>query len=229
MTEAEMRALIALLPAGDPRLVQVRHRWVNRTEHWAWIFDERIVIKQYTQHPGKQNRWKVWEKERRALDRLHGLPAPACLGHLAVREPSDLPAHVLFKEYVRGVHLESLDADAIAEFANLMAAIHARGVVTNDPTRPNLIRTCDGRLVFIDFGRAAVYPLRGPVYWWYLGKELMRTYRKALGSRPEDFAVYWPRYRAALGNPGGWRLALLAAAFRYWCRRKNLAAPPISR
>lgn len=227
MTEPELRALAEQVPVGDPRLREVRHRWVNRTEHWAWIYDERIVIKKYILHPGKQNRWKVWDKERRAIERLHGLATPAYLGHFTVRGPDGLTAHVLIKEFIPGESVESLDDAAIGEFAVLMAGIHARGVVTNDPTCANLIRTAAGRLAFIDFGRAAIYPRRGPVYWWYLGKELSRTYRKALRGSPEAMALYTPRYFETLGQPRGWRRALLSGGFRRWCARKKIAAPPI--
>lgn len=227
MMDAELRTLAERVPVGDPRLREVRHRWVNRTEHWAWIFDERVVIKKYTLHPGKQNRWKVWEKERRALERLRGLSVPACLGHVTVQEPDGLTAHVLLKEFIPGDDVESLDNAAIGKFADLMASIHTRGVVTNDPTCANLIRTTSGQLTFIDFGRATIYPLRGPVYWWYLGKELSRTYRKALRGSPEALAVYTPRYFERLDQPRGWRRALLIRAFRYWCARKKIAAPPI--
>jgi hypothetical protein len=227
LTEPDLRALAERVIAGDPSLRQTRHRWVNRTEHTVWIVDDRVVIKKYTLHPGKQNRWKVWEKEHRALERLHGLSVQTCLGYLSLRQPDGLPAHFLFKEFLRGEDVASIVDASIGEFANLRAAIHARGVVTNDPTAANLIRTDAGRLAFIDFGRATVYPLRGPVYWWYLGKELSRTYRKALRSAPDAMAVYGPHYFAALGHPSGWRRQLLATAFRYWCARKKVAAPAI--
>lgn len=227
MTEAELRALAERVPVGDPRLREVRHRWVNRTEHWAWIFDEQVLIKKYVLHPGKQNRWKVWEKERRALECLRELATPACLGHFTVREPDGLTAHVLLKEFIPGDDVAALDEPEIGTFAELMANIHARGAVTNDPTCANLIRTTDGQLAFIDFGRAAIYPQRGPVYWWYLGKELSRTYRKALRGSPELMSQYAPRYFETLGQPRGWQRALLAAGFRYWCARKKIAAPPI--
>lgn len=226
MNEAELRELLALLP-DDPRLRRMRHRWINRTEHHVWIFDNRVVIKKYVLHPGKQSRWKTWNKERRAFRRLRGLAVPALFGYFATREANGLRAHVLFTEYLHGHNVAALEGIAIEEFAELMASIHTRDVVTNDPKPANLIRTEAGRLAFFDFGRATFYPLQGPVYWWYLGKELSRTYRKALREMPGNMAIYAPRYFAALGMPRGWRRILLQTAFRYWCRRKNVGAPPI--
>ncbi len=40
--------------------------------------------------------------------------------------------------------------------------IHQRGVITRDPSLENFIRTADGKILFIDFGRAVILNPKNP-------------------------------------------------------------------
>jgi serine/threonine protein kinase len=60
--------------------------------------------------------------------------------------------------------------------ARLMVQIHQRGVITRDPSPENFIKTVDGKILFIDFGRSVILNPKNPAIIDYLGKELARIH-----------------------------------------------------
>jgi len=76
----------------------------------------------------------------------------------------------------------------------IMAQIHQRGVITRDPAPDNYIKTPNGDILCIDFGRAALLSPRNPVLWHYLGKEMARLRYHALSGDRELFRRFQEAY-----------------------------------
>lgn len=198
-------------------------RWVYRTLREVYLEDGLVIAKRFVHHRGRRDCRRVWVREHNALKRLAGLPVPRSYGH-GVHDGPEGREIILRKEYIAGEPLARAGFREAVEMARLLAAIHERMVVTNDPSLANFIRRPDGSLAYVDFGRARTFWFRSPYYHFYVGKELARFYRTGLQGRaelwPDAFAAYKERYR--LLSPF---CALRTFSFRFWLWRKRHHAP----
>ncbi|HMP75351.1 MAG TPA: hypothetical protein PKE12_03545 [Kiritimatiellia bacterium] len=210
----------ARVAPASGRLLQ--RRWVYRTLREVYLERDGVVAKRFVHHPGRRDWRPVWRWEHAALERLTGLPVPRSLGY-GRRDGDEGREIILRKEFLAGEPLKRVGGREALEMARLLAAIHERGVITGDPSRENFLRRPDGGLAFIDFGRARTFRFRSPYYHFYVGKELSRFYRTALGAHA---AAWWPaalqayRERYALSSPFEF---LRTLSFRYWLWRKRNA------
>lgn len=214
-------------PPEEPRRQLLSRRWVYRTLREVVLEDGRHVVKRFVHHAGRHDRRRVWELEDHALRRLEGLPVPRSLGYRKGR-CADGPEYVLRKEYICGSPLAKPAAADAADMGRLLAAIHQRCVVTGDPALANFLRTPEGELYFIDFGRSRIFGRRSPLFYAYVGKELARCSRTGLPGRADLWAAFREAYDGAFPLHPAWR-RLVDASFRYWLRRwrdRPFSRPP---
>lgn len=222
--EEELRAFLGVSPDHAGLRVIFDRRDKNTVRN-VYVLDERVLIKTFTEHPGKRDRKTPWAQEHKALQWLKGLPVPASHGCDTVRRRDGRDMFVLRKEYLPGAPLETLNAPAIHLFAELMGAMNARGVVANDPARANVLQRSDGSLAMFDFGKAKLFRWRTPRFWWYLGKEHCQVLRGFCKADANAFREYHIHYMQTPHAPDGWRRALMWWGFKRCCSRRGIEAP----
>jgi hypothetical protein len=222
--EEELRAFLGVAPDYAGLRVIFDRRDKNMVRN-VYVLDERVLIKTFTEHPGKRDRRTPWVREHNALQWLMGLPVPASLGCDTVRRRDGRAMFVLRKEYLPGEPLETLNARSIRQFAELMGGIHARGVVANDPARANVLQGNDGRLAVLDFGKARLFRWKTPRFWWYIGKEHCLVLKSFCKGDARAFGEYHVHYLESRDAPVGWRRALMRSGFVRYCRRRGVATP----
>ncbi len=191
--------------------------------------EEHLVEKRYIHHPGRRDWRPIWRWEDRALRRLIGLPVPQSLGWHREQTP-DGPAYILRKTYLEGTPLGRITEQEARELGQLMASMHERRVVHNDPSPTNFIRTRDGRLGCIDFGRSRCFSWAHSLFFWYVGKELARLYWNLLSHAPELWCLFLQSYHAHSDNLSHHRF-LIGGSHRFWIwrwrHRKDRIQPTI--
>ena len=197
-----------------PKRQLLQSRWVYRTLREVWLVEDRIVEKRFLHHPGRHDVRPVWAREDRALRRLEGLPVPRSLG--CYREDhAGGKGYVLRKTYLEGTPLRAMKTKDAQDLARLMAAIHQRLVVINDPATGNFLRQPDGQLACIDFGRSRTFHWRTLYFYFYVGKELARLGHDAFHDEPELWAAFLTSYRQH-GDVLDHQRWLIHASRRYW-------------
>ncbi len=199
---------------NPPNRRLLHRRWAYRTLREVWLVDGTVVEKHFTHYPGRRDIRPLWRREHLALSRLDGLPVPRSLGWTRERTP-DGPRYILRKTYVPGRALTTITAKDATEMGRLMANFHARGVVNNDPAPSNFVRTPDGILFCVDFGRSRTFRYCSPYFFFYVGKELARLHRAGLGSCPILGKAFDKSYRA-LAAPSWWQRWVVQTSFNYW-------------
>jgi hypothetical protein len=185
---ARVRQILA--EAVMPAPVRVREsRGIARE---VFLLEGQYVVKRYTCSSRPRAGRRPWSVEDAALRRLDGRGAPLPVGFVEERADAGLRA-TLVRGFVPGTPVEELDADLVTEMAATMAAIHGRGVTTEDAHRENFVRCADGALTFIDFGKARVFHAWNPLLHAGIAFDLHRLYRAALD---RDEAL-WRGFRAA--------------------------------
>jgi hypothetical protein len=185
---ARVREILA--DAVMPAPVRVREsRGVARE---VFLLQGRYVVKRYTCPARPRAARRPWSMEDAALRRLDGRGAPPPVGFVEEWGDAGLQA-TLVRGFVSGTPVAELDADLVTEMAATMAAIHGRGVTTEDAHRENFVRCAGGALAFIDFGKARVFHPWNPLLHAGIAFDLHRLYRAALD---RDEAL-WRGFRAA--------------------------------
>lgn len=175
-----------------------------------------ILIKEFrrVRWPGDLRR--PWAREHNALRRLEatGIPLPRSHGFVT------LPGGTILyrREYLAGTMVEHLTEPLTRALADHLAAIHQAGVLTCDPSMENLLLGPDGRLVFIDFGRSRIFRWRSLLFYFYVGKELVRCDRNLRFADAALFSTLLFHYFAALPAPPCSR-AIIKLSMRYWRHR----------
>ena len=172
----------------------LHRRWVYHTLREVWMVDESVVEKRFQHFPGRRDWRPLWQREHRALQHLTGLPVPRSLGWH--RESSAQgPVHVLQKTFVPGEPLRTTTVRDATDMGALLAAFHQRLVVNNDPSPTNFVRTPEGHLACIDFGRSRTFRWRSSYFYFYVGKELARLYRTGLMNCPALWEAFLASYQ----------------------------------
>lgn len=132
----------------------------------VFVLDNRYVLKRFTWELGDRNPRPLWRIEHEALARLDGLPFPRSVGYRR-RDRDGRACMEYVRSYLPGAPVETFGLREARRAGNLLAAAHARGVVTDDALKGNFLALPDGELGFVDLGRARIYPDR-PRPWSFL-------------------------------------------------------------
>mgnify|MGYP003589099473 CR=1 FL=1 len=198
--------------SGNRRLLH--RRWVYRTLREVWLVDEQVVEKRFLHHPGRRDWRPLWQRGHRALERLAGLPVPRSLGWHREMAPEG-PLYILRKTYLAGRPLHTVTPDDARYMGSLLCALHGRGVVNNDPAPDNFIRTPDGTLACVDFGRSRTFHWRSLYFYFYVGKELARLHRTGLTLCPALWTAFLAGYYACSTTSRVQRL-VIQGSYRFW-------------
>lgn len=167
----------ALAPGvGLDEFEQARERWIHSTLREVFLSPLGLVAKRYTHFPGRRDHRRVWQREHNALARLRGLNVPDTRGYLSVNHGRGVTGVLHLRTMLPGTPAQWSSAREIEMLAQLLAQFHQRLVVTLDPQQENFIITDvgEGRLGFIDFGRARTFRARHPLMLFNVGKELAK-------------------------------------------------------
>ncbi|RJP84171.1 MAG: hypothetical protein C4518_19910 [Desulfobacteraceae bacterium] len=144
------------------------------------------LVKRFIKTAPRPDTREVWRIEDTALRRLMGLNVPKTYGFTKSQLNGALEI-IYVREFIDGNPIEQFEISDMEPLARMMAQIHGRGVVSRDPSLENFIRTSDGEIVLIDFGRSAILNPKNPLLMGYQAKELARVRLHAL---QEDEALY---------------------------------------
>lgn len=177
------------------------------------------LVKQYRIPPGTRPAARPWLNEHRALEVLDGNGFPRSYGFREeVRDGSLLI--VFERDYVDGAPLGRVTLDDAERIGRLLAALHRRGIVTDDATIANFVRRPDGTVTFLDFGRARVFARRGLLFLVLVGREWARLRRETFGGCGDLWSAFLRAYAGAIRYSRA-RWAFVHVAFRccVWARR----------
>jgi tRNA A-37 threonylcarbamoyl transferase component Bud32 len=173
------------------------------------------IIKEYIRRNWPGDLRRPWVREHKALTRLEkcGVRAPRSFGYR--RNGRKVGYH---REFVPGSKIEKLADETLEACVAHLAEIHLCAVTVCDPSRDNLIMAPSGRVLFIDYGRARTFKFRTPLFFFYVGKELVRMYRETLHEDDE----LWHKAIAAYERHTDyrwWSRRLIDFSINYWFRR----------
>ena len=183
------------------------------------LLDDRYVLKEFVFGPGARPARRPWRREHAALTRLADPTLPASVGYLSEATNGEWRVRYL-RGYVPGVALVGFDADSAAEAGVLLARLHARGVVTDDALTQNFMRAPDGRLFFLDYGKARIFSHRDPRLLVWIALEHCRYLRASLAGDAGLWAAFREAYFGAARGGRGTEIVIRALSRMIrWQRR----------
>lgn len=202
-------------PDNDIHLI--RRKKKKNIIHEIYRYDHTLIKRFIKIAPFPDIR-EVWKSEDTALRRLSGLAMPKTFGFSVNRLNNGATEIIFVREFIDGKSVTAFAPEDMEPLAKMMAKIHGRGVITRDPSLENFIRTPEGDVLFIDFGRSILLNPKNPVMIDYLGKELARLHCHALSGNNTLYERFCNFYFDAL--PGGSvRRDLVDWSSRLWCWR----------
>ena len=212
-----------------PHRVLLRERQAGETLRSVFRLDASHVAKRFLIPISSRSHRRPWLAEDVALRRLDGNGAPRSFGWF---EEIDADHRVvwLVKEYVEGSPISAFSSADLPAVARLMARIHDRRIVTDDAHPGNFIRTPDGHLAFLDFGRAKIFSSCEPRLDFVVGWELAKLRREGFLWNDALWRAFLPLYFHARSIPRFHRFAIHAAcraAVGLRMARKGLQGKPI--
>jgi len=151
------------------------------------IFEEPYVLKHFL--PGKKhkNEWVVEHNTISYLSKLN-IFVPKSYGYRV-----DEFGAFLYKEYVPGQLIESYKKDLLEQLAQMFVDFHQNNVITRDAHNENVVLTDNNKLVFIDFGKAAIFNKKSSRYWFSLLREHFFIKSKIIKDK-EDYITFLQFY-----------------------------------
>lgn len=205
-------------------LTFVKKRWIHKTLRQVYISDNGYVIKRYSHFPGRRDFRMPWRREHRALCRLVGLNVPTSRGHVRVRHGDGVVSYTFVRTLLPGDEMHWKAPEQVTQLAELMAAFHHHDVVTLDPGRDNFVQGKDGRIGFIDFGRARVFVPGSPLAPPNMAKDLYRLMTYG-GLDDIQFSEFLAQYRELLSKKTPILSAITLACFRFICIKNHHRLP----
>jgi tRNA A-37 threonylcarbamoyl transferase component Bud32 len=185
---------------GSGDAVALHRREVPGMLREVFRLGEDYVVKRYTCSQEPPGRRRPWAMEDRALLRLTGDGAPLAVGFLEERVAGGLIG-TLVRHYVRGSPIGYPDATLVARMGELVASIHGRRVTPEDAHRENFILGQDGRLAFLDFGKARTFGRWDPLVYAGIAFDLHRLYRATLDRDESLWRCFLDAYFRATPYP----------------------------
>ncbi|HOE01222.1 MAG TPA: hypothetical protein PKI64_09250 [Kiritimatiellia bacterium] len=210
--------------AGAQRWELLRKRRAKETLRSVFRVDDRYVAKQFEIPLAARRYRRPWLAEDACLRRLDGRGAPRSFGWCE-ETVGDRRVVWLVKEYVVGAPVETFAAADLPAAARLLAGVHAQAVVTDDASAGNFLRTPDGQMEFLDFGRARPYRRAGWRFDAAIGCELAKLRREGFRWDAALWRAFRPLYFEALGASRGRQIRIrlaCAAAVALRQARKTL-------
>jgi hypothetical protein len=185
----EVRRLLAA--AGQRR--PLGRRQAGETLREVFRLDRGYVLKRYTLPLDVRRYRRPWLREHDALERLDGWHVPRTVGYV---EDIDGERRVVcyVRSYVSARPVVAVDVAALRDMATVLAGFHRRAVVTDDALLQNFMRARDGRLVFVDMGRARLFRPHSPLLALGIALELTKFRRASLRGDDALFRAFTEAY-----------------------------------
>jgi hypothetical protein len=196
-----------LATARERRLL--RERQARETRRAVYLQDGTYVIKHFTLPASARHARTPWRTEDAALRRAAPAFAPHSFG-VVERTEGDQREAYLVKAYVPGRVLDRLGVADAPDAAALMAGLHRLGVVTDDANAANFLRTDDGRLLFLDLGRARLHNHAGWALRRDIGRELAKLRREGFAWNRAAWRAFLPVYFSHLACSQRVRVLLIS-------------------
>jgi tRNA A-37 threonylcarbamoyl transferase component Bud32 len=193
----------------------LRRRQSKGTLRTVWREDDQIV-KEFRIVSWPPDFRRPWRREHKALDRLNrqGVFAPTTYGFRSLR-----PGVVQYRrQYIAGELLQKDCENRSKDLPAHFAAIHAVGVTNGDAALDNILVTEEKQFVLIDYGRARIALIKGPLFYLNVGKELARIRRSIFGNDPSQWESFLEAY-ARIAEYPSWAWLFIHRALFYWLRR----------
>ncbi len=198
----------------DKELHLIRRKKKKNIIHEIYLYDQTLVKRFIKTAPLPDIR-KVWMMEDTALRRLEGLPVPMTHGY-EEKQLNGAKEIIYAREYLEGKPIESFSDEDMEPMARMMVRIHQRGVVTRDPSLENFIKTADGKIRFIDFGRSIILNPKNPMIIDYQGKELARIWCHAFAGNDALYTRFHDKYFELLSCSSARRFLMEKISFQWY-------------
>ncbi len=192
----------------------IRKKKKKNILHEIYLYDHTLVKRFIKTAPFPDMR-KPWQVEHTALRRLSGLPVPATYG-FSVKKIKGATEIVYAREYLDGNPVGMFVPEDMDVMAKMTAQIHLRGVITRDPSVDNFIRTPDGTILFIDFGRSVILNPENPLIIDYMGKELARIWYHAFAGDDQLYKRFRDQYFESLPCTRPSRFLMEKISFKWY-------------
>lgn len=177
----------------------LRKRRAKETQRSVFRVDGHYTVKKFEIPLDVRAYRRPWLAEDACLRRLDGDGAPRSFGWIEEIE-ADQRTVWLVKEYLPGTPLDAFTLADLPAVARLMARIHNRLIITDDASAGNFIRTLDGEMQFLDFGRAKLFRRPGLGFDLHIGWELAKLRREGFRWDNKLWQAFIPLYVEARGG-----------------------------
>lgn len=158
---------------------QLSQRQARETLRTVFLADDRYIVKKF-EIPDRINDYRQpWVQEHNALTRSPADCVPASLG-FSEMVTDNLRIAYLVKDYVPGRVCDHFEDGDMLEAGRLLARLHQHGIITDDTNVHNFLKKENGQMIFIDMGRALIYPARTIPLFFQIGRELAKFRREGI-------------------------------------------------
>jgi serine/threonine protein kinase len=172
---------------------KIRSYWRKDTLREVYL-DNEFVHKHYHVKPGTWRFPKPWIREDAALKALPDQGFPKSYGYKTELKDNGLDV-VFTRDYIDGKHIKSLTHKDVIGITDELTAIHKNGVITDDAKIENFIKGKGNQIQFIDFGSAIVFKRKSPLYYMFIGREMVKFLRLTLRWDMPLWDVFIKRYK----------------------------------
>lgn len=191
-------AELAALLRDSPHWELLRQRQANETRRSVYRVKEHYLVKTFEIPHAIRRYRRPWLTEDACLRRLNGKGAPRSFGWREILE-GDYRVVWLVKEFIEGEPVATFTPADLPAVARLLAHLHACGIITDDASAGNFLRTADQRLLFLDFGRARLRLKKRRCSAAAIGWELAKLRREGFGWDQSLWDAFLPLYFTHLG------------------------------
>lgn len=195
-------AVRTILDCATERRV-LAERAAREGERRVELLDGRWLLKRYAFADGERPARRPWQREHAALEHLADPRLPRSVGYATETGPAGRVVRYV-RSFVPGEPLAGFDPATAADAGELLAGLHARGVVTDDALTQNFLRAPDGGLFFLDFGKARLFRRHSPLLPVWVALEHCRFLRASLGGNRGLWDEFRRAYFASAGRGRGY-------------------------
>lgn len=188
----------------------LRQRQAKETRRSVYRVNGHYLAKKFEIHRSIRRYRRPWVTEDACLRRLDGNGAPRSFGWYEASE-GDYRIVWLVKEFIDGEPVVAFSPADLPAVARLLAHLHGCGVITDDASVGNFLRIPDGRLIFLDFGRARLRSHNRRCSAEPIGWELAKLRREGFAWSQPLWEAFLPLYFTRLGASALQRARIRAA------------------
>lgn len=138
------------------------------------VFVQPYVLKEFSSQKKHRNEW-VTEHDVISTLTKAGIFVPRSYGYKI-----DESGASLYKEYIPGDLIQHYTTESLNELVKMFVEFHKQNVITRDAHEGNIIQTENNQLVFIDFGKSAIFKKKNLQFWLTLSREIFFIRNKVI-------------------------------------------------